>query len=321
MELTFLDDIVTILPELVLAGLVLLVLTVDLFLPRRDKWLLTPLTVAGLLLAGAACFVVWGVNETVYDGFYVVDDVSVFLKATAILIGILSALFAPGYLTSRRIPLGEFSTILVSAILGMCILASSGDLITVFLGLELMAMPSYLLTGLHKTDRYSNEGALKYFLLGSFASAILLFSVAWVYGLTGTTNIAGIAAALDGQMNAGILVALGFALVGGTFKIAAVPFHFWTPGRLPGSADADHRVPLGRAEAGRLRAPHPGLRRGLRASHRRLDWCLPGPHGGDHDRRQHHRADPGQREANARLLEHRAHRLHHGRPRRVRRRR
>ena len=235
MELTFLDDIVTILPELVLSGLVLLVLTVDLFLPRRDKWLLTPLTVAGLLLAGAACFVVWGTNETVYDGFYVVDDVSVFLKATAIVIGILSALFAPGYLNSRRIPLGEFSTILVSAILGMCILASSGDLITVFLGLELMAMPSYLLTGLHKTDRYSNEGALKYFLLGSFASAILLFSVAWVYGLTGTTNIAGIAVALEGQMNAAVLVALGFALVGGTFKIAAVPFHFWTPDAYQGA--------------------------------------------------------------------------------------
>jgi NADH-quinone oxidoreductase subunit N len=235
MELTFLDDIVTILPELVLAGLVLLVLTVDLFLPRRDKWLLTPLTVAGLLLAGAACIMVWGTNETVYEGFYVVDDVSVFLKATAILIGILSALFAPAYLASRRIPLGEFSTILVSAILGMCVLASSGDLITVFLGLELMAMPSYLLTGLHKTDRYSNEGGLKYFLLGSFASAILLFAVAWVYGLTGTTNIAGIAAALDGQMNAGVLVALGFALVGGTFKIAAVPFHFWTPDAYQGA--------------------------------------------------------------------------------------
>ncbi len=92
-------------------------------------------------------------------------------------------------------------------------------------------------------------------------------------------------------------------------------------GRLPGSADADHRVPLGRTEAGRLRAPHPGLRRGLRAAHRRLDRRLPVPHRADDDRRQHHRPDPGQREADARLLEHRAHRLHHGRPRGLRRRR
>jgi NADH-quinone oxidoreductase subunit N len=230
-----LDDLVTLLPELILAGLVLLVLTVDLFLPHRDKWILTPLTVAGLILAGAACVVVWDLNETVYAGFYVVDDLSVFLKGSTIVIGILSALFAPGYLQSRRIPLGEFSVILVSALLGMCILASSGDLITVFLGLELMAMPSYMLTGLHKTDRYSNEGALKYFLLGSFASAILLFGIAWIYGLTGTTNIAGIAAALDGRMSAGILVAIGFLTVGGTFKIAAVPFHYWTPDAYQGA--------------------------------------------------------------------------------------
>ncbi len=229
------DDLVTLLPELILVGLILLVLTVDLFLPRRDKWILTPLTVAGLILVGAACIVVWGTNDVVYSGFYVVDDLSVFLKASTIVIGILSALFAPGYLRRRGIPLGEFSVILLSALLGMCILASSGDLITVFLGLELMAMPSYMLTGLHKTDRYSNEGALKYFLLGSFASAILLFGIAWIYGLTGTTNLDGVAAALSGQMNAAILIAIGMLTVGGTFKIAAVPFHYWTPDAYQGA--------------------------------------------------------------------------------------
>jgi NADH-quinone oxidoreductase subunit N len=214
---------------------VLVVITVDLFLPRAQKWVLTPLTVAGLILSGAALVVVWGVNEEVYQGFYVVDDLSVFLKAATIVIGILSALFAPSYLAARRIPLGEFNTILVSALLGMFVLASSSDLITLFLGLELMAMPSYLLTGLHKTDRYSNEGGLKYFLLGSFASAILLFGVAWIYGLTGTTNVREIAVALDGQMSGALLVAIGFLMVGGTFKIAAVPFHYWTPDAYQGA--------------------------------------------------------------------------------------
>ena len=165
----YVDDLVTLLPELILTMLVLVVITVDLFLPRNLKWILTPLTVAGLILAGAACVVVWGVNETVYNGFYVVDDLGVFLKAVTIVIGILSTLFAPAYLVARKIPLGEFNTILVTALIGMCILASASDLITLFLGLELMVMPSYLLTGLHKTDRYSNEGGLKYFLLGSFA--------------------------------------------------------------------------------------------------------------------------------------------------------
>ena len=230
------DDLVTLLPELILTVLVLVVITVDLFLPRGSKWLLTPLTVAGLLLAGAACFVVWDTPDpVVYNGFYVVDNLSVFIKGATIVTGILSALFAPSYLIARRIPLGEFYTILLSALIGMCVLASSADLITLFLGLELMTMPSYLLTGLHKTDRYSNEGGLKYFLLGSFASAILLFGTAWTYGLTGTTSIAGIAEAVGGEMSAGMLVAIGFLTVGATFKIAAVPFHYWTPDAYQGA--------------------------------------------------------------------------------------
>jgi len=229
------NDLVTILPELILAALVLVVITVDLFLPRAHKWLLTPLTVGGLILAGAACVVVWDINETVYAGFYVVDDLSVFFKGATIIIGILSSLFAPSYLRTRRIPLGEFNTILVTALIGMCVLASSGDLVTLFLGLELMTMPSYLLAGLHKTDRYSNEGGLKYFLLGSFASAIVLFGVAWMYGLTGTTNIDQIAAAMGASPTPGLLVAIGFLTVGGTFKIAAVPFHYWTPDAYQGA--------------------------------------------------------------------------------------
>jgi NADH-quinone oxidoreductase subunit N len=229
------DDLVTLLPELILAALVLVIITVDLFLPRQSKLLLVPLTVAGLILAGAACVVVWGVNETVYNGFYVVDDLSVFLKGATILIGILSALFAPSYLLVRRLPLGEFNMILVTALIGMCVLASSSDMITLFLGLELMVMPSYLLAGLHKTDRYSNEGGLKYFLLGSFASAILLFGIAWLYGLTGTTSVAGVAEAISGQMSGALLVAIGFLTVGATFKVAAVPFHYWTPDAYQGA--------------------------------------------------------------------------------------
>lgn len=229
------DDLGAILPEVILAGMVLLVLTVDLFLPRRDKWVITPLTVAGLILVGAACIVAWGTNATVFAGMYVVDDLSVFLKGSTVVIGILSALFAPAYLVRRRIPLGEFSVILLSASLGMFILSSSADLITLFLGLELLTMPSYLLTGLHKTDRYSNEGGLKYFLLGSFASAIVLFGITWVYGLTGTTSIDGVAAALGGGPSAAMLVAIGFLLAGTTFKVAAVPFHYWTPDAYQGA--------------------------------------------------------------------------------------
>jgi NADH-quinone oxidoreductase subunit N len=232
----YLDDLVTLMPELVLAALVLVVITVDLWLPRRYKIWLTPLTVGGLIVAGAAIVPIWGtVNEQVYGGFYVVDDLSLFFKAATIVIGILSALFAPSYLVSRRLPLGEFNTILLFSLIGMCVLASSSDLITAFLGLELMVMPAYLLAGFHKTDRYSNEGGLKYFLLGSFASAILLFGIAWVYGLTGATNVSAIAAALGGDLTPALLVAIGFLTVGATFKIAAVPFHYWTPDAYQGA--------------------------------------------------------------------------------------
>ncbi len=234
--MNYVSDLVTLLPELLLIALILGVITVDLFLPRGSKWVLTPLTVAGLVIVGAGLVAVWGINESVYAGFYVVDDLSVFFKAATVLIGIISVLFAPTYLVVRRIPLGEFHMILLSALLGMFILASSSDLITLFLGLELMTMPSYLLTGLHKTDRYSNEGGLKYFLLGSFASAIVLFGISWLYGITGTTNIPAIAASdLEGLMGGPLLVALGFLIVGSTFKIAAVPFHYWTPDAYQGA--------------------------------------------------------------------------------------
>jgi NADH-quinone oxidoreductase subunit N len=234
--MNYLNDLFTLLPELVLIVLVLCVITTDLFLPRPAKWLLTPLTVFGLILAGIACVLVWGVNDTVFSGFYRVDDLSVFLKMVTVGVGILSALFVPSYLRIRRLPLGDFNAMLIFSLIGMCVLASSSDLITLFVGLELMVMPGYILTGFAKTDRYSNEGGLKYFLLGSFASAILLFGVSWTYGVTGTTRIDAIGQALAGSpLNPAMLVAVAMLTVGATFKVAAVPFHFWTPDAYQGA--------------------------------------------------------------------------------------
>jgi NADH-quinone oxidoreductase subunit N len=225
------------LPELALAITILVVITVDLFLAADRKWLLTPLTAVGLLATAAAIGVVWSSPPNgALAGIYTVDELSLVLKLAAVGIGLLSTLFAPGYLVVRRLPLGEFNAILLFSTLGIFVLASSADLITLFLGLELMAMPAYLLTGFHKTDRFSNEGGLKYFLLGSFASAILLFGVAWTYGLTGSTIFSEIAAVFaDGLMNGAVLVAIGFLTVGATFKVAAVPFHFWTPDAYQGA--------------------------------------------------------------------------------------
>ena len=232
--MTDINELFPLLPELIMTALVLVVITVDLFLPRGAKWTLTPLVVFGLILTGLACLIVWDVNETVLAGFYVVDDLSVFFKLVTVVIGVLAALFAPSYLLTRRLPLGEFNAILLFSLIGMMVLASSSDLITLFLGLELMAMPAYLLAGFHKTDRYSNEGGLKYFLLGSFASAILLFGISWAYGLAGSTRLADLGAGLTEAGPAG-LVAIGLLTVGATFKIAAVPFHYWTPDAYQGA--------------------------------------------------------------------------------------
>jgi len=224
------------LPELILAGLALVIITVDLFLRRDAKWVLTPLTIVGLLLTAASLPTVWGTNATVFHGFYRVDDLSLFIKGVALGIGVFAALFGPSYLTVRRMPLGEFNAILVLGLLGLFALASSSDVITLFVGLELMVMPGYILTGFHKTNRYSNEGGLKYFLLGSFASAILLFGISWTYGLTGTTHLDGIASALASRnVSPALLVAIGFLTVGATFKAAAVPFHYWTPDAYQGA--------------------------------------------------------------------------------------
>src|SRR5439155_25563017 len=234
--MNYFNELFPLLPELILSVLVLVVITVDLFLRRDLKWILTPLTVFGLILAGIACPIGWGTNANLLGGFYKVDDLSVFLKGATMLIGILSALFAPSYLRVRRLPLGEFNAVLIFSLLGMCVLASASDLITLFLGLELMVMPSYVMAGFHKTDRYSNEGGLKYFLLGSFASAILLFGISWTFGLPGSPHLNAIATtlALRGP-SPGLLVAIAFLTVGATFKAAAVPFHYWTPAGYQGA--------------------------------------------------------------------------------------
>src|SRR5207237_8678203 len=104
--------------------------------------------------------------------------------------------FAPDYLEARGLPLAEFAMVLVFAMTGAMLISASADLLVLFVALELMVLPGYMLAGYHKTDGYSTEGAIKYFLLGSFSSAIFLFGLSFVWGLTGTTNIAAVASVL-----------------------------------------------------------------------------------------------------------------------------
>ncbi len=197
-----------------------------------------------LLGLGIVAALIWWVGTTpgtAFGGSYRVDALATYLDLLFVAIVALTILFGPDYLVPRGLPVAEFATILVFALTGAMLVAGSADLLLLFLGLELMVIPGYLLAGFHKRDALSTEGAIKYFLLGSFSSAIFLFGLAFVWGLTGSTRIADVAAQLalivhgQAELSAGLAMGLAFLTTGVAFKIAAVPFHYWTPDAYQGS--------------------------------------------------------------------------------------
>jgi NADH-quinone oxidoreductase subunit N len=215
------------------------ILVVDFAAPGRTRPALV-VSLAGLLAIGALVVVTGRTETTAFGGVYTVDALTTFLDLLFVGIVALTILFAPDYLEPRDLPLAEFASVLVFAMSGAMLIAGSTDLLLLFLGLELMVLPGYLLAGFAKRDALSTEGAIKYFLLGSFSSAILLFGIAFVVGLTGTTRIEGVASALgsiaaSGTISPGLAMGLAFMTAGVAFKIAAVPFHYWTPDAYQGS--------------------------------------------------------------------------------------
>jgi NADH-quinone oxidoreductase subunit N len=231
------SDLVTIGPLAFATLLALLILVVDLIRPGRNG----PVLAVGLGgLVALAALIAWTgtTSAEAFGGAYTVDALTTYLDLLFVTIAALTILFAPDYLAPRGLPLAEFSIMLVFALTGAMLIAASTDLLLLFLGLELMVLPGYMLAGYHKSDGYSTEGAIKYFLLGSFSSAIFLFGLAFVWGLTGTTRAAGVAEALSGfpgTLSAGLGMGLAFMTTGVAFKVAAVPFHYWTPDAYQGS--------------------------------------------------------------------------------------
>jgi len=222
------------------------ILVVDFAFPgRRTPALVT--TFLGLAIVGTLVAVIpASVGATdgsvkAFDSAYTIDPLTTFLDLLFVAIVALTVAFAPDYLEERDLPVAEFAAVLVFAMSGAMLIAGSADLLVLFLGLELMVLPGYLLAGYHKQDGYSTEGAIKYFLLGSFSSAIFLFGLAFIWGLTGTTRIDGVAAQLAeiaggrAPLSAGLAMGLAFLTTGVAFKIAAVPFHYWTPDAYQGS--------------------------------------------------------------------------------------
>jgi NADH-quinone oxidoreductase subunit N len=221
-------------------GLAMAVVILDMARPGRDD-LVSALVVVGLL-GGMVLTVLVGLREQreIFGGAYVLDHLTTFLDLLFLAIALLTVLSAPDYLKPRSLPMAEFAATLLFAISGAMLIAGARDLLVLFLGLELLVLPGYMLAGYAKRDGYSTEGAIKYFLLGSFSSAIFLFGLAFTWGLTGTTRIDQVASTLGGAaaaggLSAGLLMGLALLTTGVAFKIAAVPFHYWTPDAYQGS--------------------------------------------------------------------------------------
>ncbi|MBI5378773.1 MAG: NADH-quinone oxidoreductase subunit N, partial [Nitrospirae bacterium] len=224
-------------PELIVLVTACVVLLTDLWLPKGRKGFLVPMALIGLALAAWATIRLGDGTQIGLGGMFVLDPFAAFLKcifygstALAILLGIR-------YLAVEKIRPGEYHALLLFSTLGMQFMASAADLLMVYLGLELMSLSLYVLVGLLRRDPRSNEAALKYFVLGSVASAFLLYGIALLYGLTGTTGIQAVGTFLAGADlgTPALYLALLLLTVGFGFKIAAVPFHMWAPDAYEGA--------------------------------------------------------------------------------------
>lgn len=220
------------LPEFVLTLGALLVLLADAFLSRDRRGTVIGLSLAVLAATGVALAWVGVPNQTIARGLLAIDAFAVFFKVLALAAAALTLLMSAPYLAAEGMPAGAYSFLILGATLGMFFMASGVELITIFVGLETMAVAFYILAGLLKANPRSNEAAVKYFLLGAFSLGILLYGMSLLYGLTGSTSLGTIAAAVANPAVVGrplLLVAVILVVAGLAFKIAAVPFHMWAP--------------------------------------------------------------------------------------------
>lgn len=224
-------------PEIVLTVAACVVLVVDLFMPDDAKWVAMPLAAAGVLGTLAAVVSLIGSDRMTLGGSFEVDSFALLFKGLFCVIGLVLLALSFHFFRSGGYYQGEYYFLMLSSLLGGLVIASARDLISVFIAIELISTPAFVMTGLRKRDPKSNEAALKFFLFGVLSSAVMLYGMSLVYGVTGgETNLAAINEALAGSADEPIVVlAVFFVVVGFAFKISAVPFHFWTPDTYEGA--------------------------------------------------------------------------------------
>ena len=233
-------DFSTIWPLTFLTIWACVLLIVDLFIPGERKGITALLSVIGLALTLGFTLAQIGQGVTGFNGMAVLDGFAVFVNALLLVSGLLGVALAYGYVKRMGLERGEYYTLLLFSVTGMMLMAQAADLIIVFLALELLSIPLYVLAAFARPRVESEEAGLKYFLLGAFATGFVVYGTALVFGATGSTNLAAILSfAAPGSPNL-LLLSIGAALilVGFGFKIAAVPFHIWTPDVYQGAPSA-----------------------------------------------------------------------------------
>jgi NADH-quinone oxidoreductase subunit N len=233
-------DFYTLLPLIVLVVWACVLLLVDLFIPKERKGLTALLAALGLSLTLGLTFSQIGRQSTGFNNMVTLDGFSVFVDALLLVSGLLGIALAYGYVQRMGIARGEYYTLLLFSVAGMMLMAQAADLIIVFLALELLSLPLYVLAAFARPQAESEEAGIKYFLLGAFASGFVVYGITLAFGATGSTSLTAIAAAVSGgTADLGLLVVgAALILVGFGFKVAAVPFHMWTPDVYQGAPSA-----------------------------------------------------------------------------------
>jgi len=221
-----------ILPEIILTVVGTLIMFLEAILSDSQKRIFAPLSLAGLTAALVSAIYANGSPGPAFHDMLVIDGFATFFRVLVIAVGMLAIFGSTEYLRRENHPGGEFYALILFSVMGQCVMATANELIMIFIGLEISSIASYILAGYLRDDARNNESALKYFLLGSFATAFLLYGIAWIYGFTGSTNLLEIRRQLEGAGAPSLLIsgtAAALMFVGFGFKISAVPFQIWAP--------------------------------------------------------------------------------------------